>query len=148
MQLHKLAHNYMSLHAVTWACMQLLELACSSLSFQEVPWGCMQFHKLACSSISLHAVPRASMQFHDLVCCCSLSLSSSQEFRSACYPRKWSIHKVKLWEPLWEWSKSHHKLILVSHNKLINTMSNLTGKVTAAVIFAMSNCEEVECTFI
>ena len=69
MQLHKLTCSYISLHAVTWACMQFPELACSSLSLHEVPWACMQFHELVCSSF--------------------LCLSSSQEFCSAFW---WVIH--------------------------------------------------------
>ena len=50
MRLHNLAWGYISLHAVTWACMQLHELACSYMSS-------MQFYDLACSYMSLHAVP-------------------------------------------------------------------------------------------
>ena len=48
----------------------------------------MQLHKLACSYISLHAVPWAWIQFYELVCNSFLCLSSSQEFRSACFQLK------------------------------------------------------------
>ena len=66
MQLHKLTCSYISLHAVPWACMQLPELpgrrsdpssACSSLNCHEVQWAYMKFHELACSFMSLHSVP-------------------------------------------------------------------------------------------
>ena len=83
MQLHKLACSYISLHAVTWACMQVHELACGSLS-------------LHCS-MSLHEVPWVCMQFHELVCSYFLCLSSSQEFRSACLfsaKNRGSFHKT------------------------------------------------------
>ena len=45
MQLHKLACSYLSLHAVTWACMQLHELACSSLSWHAFPSFVWAAHK-------------------------------------------------------------------------------------------------------
>ena len=45
----------------------------------------MQLHELACSSLSLHSVPWTFMKFHELVCSSFLCLSSSQEFRSACF---------------------------------------------------------------
>ena len=51
----------------------------------KVSQGCMQFHEIAGISMSLHAVARAVMQFHELVCSSFLCLSSSQEFRSACF---------------------------------------------------------------
>ena len=68
MQLHKLTCSYISLHAVTWACMQFPELACSSLSLHAVPWTLMKFNELTWSSMSLHEVPEACMQFHELAC--------------------------------------------------------------------------------
>ena len=46
MQLHKLARSYISLHAFT-----------SYISLHTVTWACMQLHELACSSMSLYAVP-------------------------------------------------------------------------------------------
>ena len=57
-------------HTILWAYIKFLELAWSSMSFHAVPWACMQFH--------------------DLVCSCRLRLSSSQEFRSACFRRKFA----------------------------------------------------------
>ena len=56
----------------------------------------IKFLELAYNSMTLHKVPWACMQFHDLVCSCRLRLSSSQEFRSACYSRKflWSYVPV------------------------------------------------------
>ena len=64
MQSHKLACSYISLHAVTQACMELHELAFSIMSLHAVSWACMQFLKLACSFMSLHAW--AWMQFLSL----------------------------------------------------------------------------------
>ena len=55
------------------------------MSLHAVPWACMQFPELTWSSMSLHAVSWACIQFHELVCSSFLCLSSSQEFRSACY---------------------------------------------------------------
>ena len=70
MQSHKLACSYMSLHAVTQACMLLRKLACSYMSLHSVLWACMQFHELAC--MSLYAVPffvwAAHKNFAVLVC--------------------------------------------------------------------------------
>ena len=45
MQLHKLTCSYISLHAVTWACMQLHELSCSSLSLHAVTFIVWAAHK-------------------------------------------------------------------------------------------------------
>ena len=45
----------------------------------------MQLHKLTCSYISLRADTWACMQLHELACSSFLRLSSSQEFRSACW---------------------------------------------------------------
>ena len=75
------AGSYISLQAVMQACMELHELACSFLSLHELLWAYMKFHELACSFISLHV----HLQFYELVCSSFLCLSSSQEFRSACW---------------------------------------------------------------
>ena len=81
MQLHKLAFSSLILHAVTWACMQFPDLACSYMRLHAVTWACM----------SLHRVPWACMQLHKLACSSFLRLSSSQEFRSACF------YKILTW---------------------------------------------------
>ena len=81
MQLHRLACSYISLHAVTRACMQLQELACSYRSLHAVPLTFMKFNGLTWSSMSLHAVSWACMQFLSF-------LSSSQEFHSACFVKR------------------------------------------------------------
>ena len=88
MQVCDLACSYISLYAVTEACMQLHKLACSYISLHAVTWACMQLHKHTCSYISLHAVTWACMQFLELACSSFLRLSSSQEFRSACWSCK------------------------------------------------------------
>ena len=80
MQLHKLARSYISLHGVTWACMQFPELLGSSTRLHEVPWPCMQFHGLACSFMILYAVSWACIQFYELSC----SFISLQEISWAC----------------------------------------------------------------
>ena len=66
-------------------CMQICELKCSHISLHAVTKAFMQLCKLAFSFISLHAVSLTCMQFHELVCSSFLCLSSSQEFRSACF---------------------------------------------------------------
>ncbi len=84
MQFHKLAFSSMSLHAVTWPCIQFLTWPC--IQFQKLA-ACMKCYKLACSFIWLHAVSYACKQFHEFPCSSlkiSISLSSSQELRSAC----------------------------------------------------------------
>ena len=70
MELHELSYN---------------GLTCSSLSLHALHWACMQFPKLTWSSMSLQVVWWACRQFHKPVCSSFLCLSSSQEFRSACY---------------------------------------------------------------
>ena len=99
MQIHEFACSYICLHAGPWACMQLHKLACSYIGLHAVTKAYMQLDTLACSYISFHAHAVLwaymkfheliwifiSLQFHELVCNFYLCLSSSQEFRSACY---------------------------------------------------------------
>ncbi len=105
-------HKLKSLHAVPWACMQFKRLSCSSMSLHTVSKTCIQFHELACSSISLqlawsaislHAVSYACKQFHEFACNSlkiSISLSSSQELRSACLFLGQCEDKSKVCPPL------------------------------------------------
>ena len=71
--------EYSRMHA---KCSRIFQNACRM--FQNVP-ECMQICELKCSHISLHAVTKAFMQLCKLVYSSFLCLSSSQEFRSACF---------------------------------------------------------------
>ena len=64
---------------------RMFQSACRFMSLHAITWYCMQLHDLACSSLSLHAVPWSFMNFNELTCSSFLCLSSSQEFCSACY---------------------------------------------------------------
>ena len=70
LQFHELECNFMSL-------VKFHELECNYMSLHAV-----QFHELVCSYISWNAVLLACMQLNEVPYFC---LSSSQEFRRACY---------------------------------------------------------------
>ena len=63
MQLLKLICSYISLHAVTWACMQFLELACSSMSLHAVPFFVWAAHKNFAVLVDRHFLLTSEMCF-------------------------------------------------------------------------------------
>ena len=81
MKFHELACSFMSLHAVTWACMHLHELACSSMTLHSVTQACMQFLSLS------EQLTRISQ----CLFCCRCKLQQSANFHSifaSCLPTK------------------------------------------------------------
>ena len=103
--------------------MQLLKLTCSYISLHTVTWACMQFPELAYSSLSLHAVTWACIQFPGLACSSFLRLSSSQEFRSACsilmnFPADFS-----LWKYMHAWVHLNNLIILIFWRDTIDSDS-------------------------
>ena len=78
----------MSLPAVPWANMQLLKLACNYMSLYASSWAWIQFHELSGGSIcwsykSLHAAPWDSMQLHKLACSSTQFHKSEQLTRTS-----------------------------------------------------------------
>ena len=88
-------------------CSRMFQNACKM--FQSV-LECSRMH--ACS---LHEVSRACMRYHELVCSSFLCLSSSQEFRSACF-FVWST--VLLWQGTWTWAWQYSPLGMKTYVEL------------------------------